>query len=160
MCTVPPTFQTISAPVGFVKDTRPALKAGRPNPRYGAAHSFQAASTASGSSSAPSRLSSREPANSARSSALRVRARFSSSVASCVMRSLYAQSQDTSQRVREKTVNQRGKPRTALFRPWALFTAGRREKQTTGYGVRDTGFAIHGGGNEESGVCAKQRHEP
>ena len=52
----------------------------------------------SGSSWAPSRLSSREPANSARSSSLRARARFNSSVASCVMRSLYAQSRDNAKR--------------------------------------------------------------
>src|SRR5271157_898478 len=64
--------------------------------------SLQAASTASGSSGAPSRLSSREPANSARSSSLRARARFNSSVASCVMGSLYAQRHDTGQRLRKK----------------------------------------------------------
>src|SRR5208282_6826103 len=56
--------------------------------------SFQAASTTAGSSGGPSRLSSREPASSARSSSLRARARFNSSVASCVMGSLYAQNQD------------------------------------------------------------------
>ena len=61
--------------------------------------SLQAASTASGSSWVSSRLSSREPANSARSSSLRARARFNSSVASCVMRSLYARSQDAGQRL-------------------------------------------------------------
>src|SRR5208282_1701755 len=64
--------------------------------------SFQAASTASGSSGGPSRLSSKEPANSARSSAVRARARFNSSVASCVMGSLYAQSRGTGQRLAEQ----------------------------------------------------------